>query len=209
MPPEVHLDVTTRTVRRAVLIVALANVGYFVVEFGVALAIQSVSLFADSIDFLEDTAVNVLIFVGLGWTAAARARLGMLLAFILLLPGIATLWSAWNAWQSETLPEPMTLSLTGAGALLVNLMCAFILARVREHRGSLTRAAFLSARNDAIANLGIIGAGALTAMTLSRWPDLIVGLAIFAINLDAAREVLQAAREEGAMRDSSQVTSDE
>jgi Co/Zn/Cd efflux system component len=80
---------------------------------------------------------------------------------------------------------------------------------VREHRGSLTRAAFLSARNDAIANLGIIGAGALTAMTLSRWPDLIVGLAIFAINLDAAREVLQAAREEGAMRDSSQVTSDE
>ncbi len=189
---------STRAVRRAVLFVALANFAFFFVEFGVALAIQSVSLFADSIDFLEDTAVNLLIFVGLGWAAAARARLAMVLAFVLLVPGIATLWSAWNAWQSETIPEPVALSLTGAGALVVNVACAFILARVREHSGSLTRAAFLSARNDAFANVGIIGAGLLTAMTLSRWPDLVVGLAIFAINLDAAREVLGAAREEHA-----------
>jgi len=33
-------------------------------------------------------------------------------------------------------------------------------------------------------------------MTLSAWPDLIVGLGIFAINLDAAREVYVAARAE-------------
>ena len=40
--------------RRAVLIVALLNLAYFGIEFAVALAIGSVSLFADSIDFLED-----------------------------------------------------------------------------------------------------------------------------------------------------------
>lgn len=188
----------TRAVRRAVLIVAVANVSYFFIEFAVAIAIDSVSLFADSIDFLEDAAVNVLIFVGLGWSVAARARLGMVLALVLLLPGIATLWTAWNALSAESLPEPLALSVTGAGALLVNLMCAFILAGVRHHRGSLTRAAFLSARNDAFANVGIIGAGALTAVTLSHWPDLVVGLAIFVINLDAAREILEAAREERA-----------
>jgi len=39
--------------RRTVLIVALLNLAYFGVEFAVALAIGSVSLFADSIDFLE------------------------------------------------------------------------------------------------------------------------------------------------------------
>ncbi len=188
----------TRAVRRAVLIVAVANVSYFFIEFAVAIAIDSVSLFADSIDFLEDAAVNVLIFVGLGWSVAARARLGMVLALVLLLPGIATLWTAWNTLSAESLPEPLALSVTGAGALLVNLMCAFILAGVRHHRGSLTRAAFLSARNDAFANVGIIGAGALTAVTLSHWPDLAVGLAIFVITLDAAREILEAAREERA-----------
>lgn len=48
--------------RRFVLIVALLNLGYFGVEFAVALSIGSVSLFADSVDFLEDASVNLLIF---------------------------------------------------------------------------------------------------------------------------------------------------
>jgi Co/Zn/Cd efflux system component len=41
--------------RRAVSVVALANLAYFFVEFAVARRIDSVSLFADSVDFLEDT----------------------------------------------------------------------------------------------------------------------------------------------------------
>ena len=79
---------------------------------------------------------------------------------------------------------------------MVNLACAFLLARYRRHGGSLTRAAFLSARNDAYANVAIVAAGPVTAATLSAWPDLIVGLAIAAMNADAAREVWEAAREE-------------
>jgi Co/Zn/Cd efflux system component len=63
--------------RRVVLLVALLNLGYFGVEFAVAVAIGSVSLFADSIDFLEDASVNMLIVVALGWTARNRARLGI------------------------------------------------------------------------------------------------------------------------------------
>ena len=55
--------------RRTVITVALLNLGYFGVEFGVALAIGSVSLFADSVDFLEDTSINLLIAVALGWHA--------------------------------------------------------------------------------------------------------------------------------------------
>jgi Co/Zn/Cd efflux system component len=71
-----------------------------------------------------------------------------------------------------------------------------MLLRFRTHSGSLTRAAFLSARNDALANVAIIAAGFMTAYTLSGWPDLIVGLGIAAMNADAAREVWNAAREE-------------
>ena len=67
-------------------------------------------------------------------------------------------------------------------------------ARPFSQRVGLTRAAFLSARNDAAANIAIIGAGLLTAYTLSAWPDLIVGLAIAAMNAGAAREVWSAAR---------------
>jgi Co/Zn/Cd efflux system component len=41
--------------RTAVAIVAALNLAYFGVEFAVALAIGSVSLFADSVDLLRST----------------------------------------------------------------------------------------------------------------------------------------------------------
>lgn len=183
--------------RRVVLIVALLNLGYFGIEFAVGLAIGSVSLFADSVDFLEDASVNLLIFFALAWSASTRARVGMGLAGILLVPGLALLWALYGKFTHPVPPEPFILSLTGGGALVINLSCAFLLARFREHSGSLTRAAFLSARNDAIANVAIIAAGLVTAYIWpSVWPDVIVGLAIAAMNIDAAREVWEAAREE-------------
>lgn len=49
------------SLRIAVIIVAVLNLTYFGVEFAVALAIGSVSLFADSVDFLEDASLNFLI----------------------------------------------------------------------------------------------------------------------------------------------------
>ena len=68
--------------RKVVVIVAVLNLAYFGVEFAVARTIGSVSLFADSVDFLEDASVNILIAVALGWSAANRARLGMALSLI-------------------------------------------------------------------------------------------------------------------------------
>ncbi len=182
--------------RRAVSIVAAANFAYFFVEFSVAVAIGSVSLFADSIDFLEDASVNILILLALGWTLRARAHTGMLLAALLLAPSGATLWTAWEKFSQPTVPDALSLSATGIGALLVNVACAFLLAQFRHHSGSLSKAAFLSARNDALANIAIIIAGFGTAATLSAWPDLVVGLGIAFLNANAAREVWTAARDE-------------
>lgn len=184
------------TFKRAVLLVAILNLAYFWVEFTVAVTIKSVSLFADSIDFLEDTSVNLLILLALSWSIRRRAIVGMLLSGVLLVPGIATIWSAWQKFLSPSPPDPTLLSFTGFGALVVNLICAIILARFRNDGGSMAKAAFLSARNDVLANVAIIIAAVITAANLSPWPDLVVGLGIFVINLDAAREVYSAARKE-------------
>jgi Co/Zn/Cd efflux system component len=183
--------------RRAVGWVAALNLGYFSVEFAAALAIGSVALFADSIDFLEDASVNLLILLALGWSVAARARLGMVLSAILLAPGIATLWTAWTKFNAPVAPDPATLSVTALGAAAVNLTCAVMLARHRSSGGSLSRAAFLSARNDVLANVAIVGAGLVTAfLWRSAWPDLIVGLGVAALNVGAAWEVMEAAHKE-------------
>ncbi|MFN4156933.1 MAG: cation transporter [Gemmobacter sp.] len=190
-------DIRDPALRRAVAWAGGLNLAWFGVEFTVALAIGSVALFADSIDFLEDAAVNLLILLALGWSVAARARLGMVLAGLIMVPALATLWALWSKIGNPVAPHAMSLTLTGLGALGVNGAAALILARVRHRGGSLSRAAFLSARNDMLANLGIIAAGVVTAyLWRTAWPDVIVGLAIAALNADAAVEVWKAARAE-------------
>lgn len=182
--------------RRVVLIVALANLAYFFVEFGVAQAIQSVSLFADSIDFLEDATVNGVILVALGLGVIWRRRVGLLLAGLLLVPGITTAWTAIQKFGDMTsVPEPVSLTWTGVGAMVVNFGCAWLLMRYRHHGSGLMKAAFLSARNDVLANIAIIVAGGLTFLTLSAWPDLVVGIGILVLNAGAAYEVWQEVQE--------------
>ena len=147
------------SLRQTVLLVALLNLAYFGVEFAVAIAIGSVSLFADSVDFLEDASIN--------HPDRGRARLERAEPRAArhgprgchpragggdAVDGLAEI-------LAPVPPQPVPLTLTGAGAFLVNFACAFLLGRFRHHSGSLTRAAFLSARNDVLANVAIVAAG--------------------------------------------------
>ena len=187
----------TGALRRTALVVAALNLAYFVVEIVASSRIGSVALYADSADFLEDAAVNALIVVALGWSLAARARLGFVLAGIALVPALAALWTALQKFLHGGVPHAETLGLVGLGALVVNLSCAALLARRQGDGGSLGRAAFLTARNDAAGNVAIIAAALVTAWWwASFWPDLIVGVGLFFLNLDAAKDVLEAARGE-------------
>jgi Co/Zn/Cd efflux system component len=187
---------TSADFRSAVKFVAFANLAYFGIEFIVAVTIGSVSLFADSIDFLEDASVNLLILLAMGWSLRARCRLGFLLGAIILVPSLAALWTAWLKFNNFVPPDAIPLTITGAGALLVNLVCAIRLSAHRHGGGSLSKAAFLSARNDVLANAAIIAAGITTIFWLSPWPDLVVGLAIALMNAGAALEIWEAAHRE-------------
>lgn len=188
--------VLVRALKRTVLTVALLNLGYMVVEMSVALAVGSVSLFADSVDFFEDFAVNLLIFLALGWSLQRRAALGKVMAVIILLPALAAGWIAVVKFGDPEPPDPLALVVTAGGAVLVNLICTVLLSRFRHDGGSLTTAAFLAARNDVIANVAIIVMGLVTAWTLSGWPDLVLGVLIVVLNATAAKEVWETATEE-------------
>lgn len=187
----------TAALRRAVLVVGLLNLAYGVVEFSVAVGIGSVSLAADAADFVEDAAINLLIFFAVLWSARRRALVGRGLALIVLIPAVTALVTAVMKIMDPTRPATAALTVTAAGALLVNLVCASILVRHRHHSGSLARAAWLAARNDALANVAILGAAAVALAWASGWPDIIVGLGIAAVNADAAVKVWRAAQKEG------------
>jgi len=193
-PPVDRVDL--RRLRRAVTVVALLNFAYFFVEFTVALAAGSVSLLADSVDFLEDTSVNLLILVALGWPLARRAVMGKAMALIILGPACVAGWQAVLRFADPVAPEVAPVVLASLGAIAVNGTSAWLLVHVRHHGGSLSRAAFLSARNDVLVNVAIIGMAVLTLWTDSGWPDLVLGCFIILLALHAAYEVWEVSEEE-------------
>jgi Co/Zn/Cd efflux system component len=182
--------------RRVVLVVAALNLAYAVVEAGVALAIGSVSLLADSVDFVEDTAVNLLIALALGWPLARRAVVGHVLAGIILVPAVVAAWQAVVKAFDPVAPDVTLLFVTALGAAAVNTLCALLLVRVRHHGGSLSGAAFLSARNDVAVNVAIMAMALVTAWTGSGWPDIVLGCVIALVSSRAAWEVWELAGEE-------------
>lgn len=179
--------------RRTVAWVAGLNFAYFWVEMAVALAIGSVALFADSVDFLEDTAVNLLILLALGLPLAKRALAGKVMAVIICLPALAALWQAIAKFFHPDAPDVTSLVVTAGGAVVVNSICAYLLAAYRHDGGSLAKGAFLVARNDVYVNLAIIAMGLVTLAWRSGWPDIILGLFIVVLNGTAAQEVWEAA----------------
>ncbi len=179
------------TLRRTVALVAALNLAYFAIEFTFAQIYGSLALLSDSLDFLEDASVNLLIFIAFSWSLIARKRLSYLLALILLFPGVVFIFEAISRFNEPQVPNGAGMSAIGAGALVVNFYCAAILARHKNEVGGLAKAAYLSARNDAAANILIILAGIVTLVWSSQIPDLVIGIAIFAMNFDAARQVLK------------------
>ena len=178
------------------LVVAGLNLAYAVLEASVALAIGSVSLLADSVDFVEDTAVNLLIALALGWPLARRAVVGHVLAGIILVPAVVAGWQAVVKAFDPVAPNAAALLVTAGGAAVVNTVCALLLLRVRHQGGSLSGAAFLSARNDVAVNVAIMAMALVTAWTGSGWPDIILGCFIVLVSSRAAWEVWRLADEE-------------
>ena len=182
--------------RKTVLLVATLNLIYFVVEYYYGQLYDSVALIGDSVDFLEDASVNILIALAIGWSLKKRRYTSYALALLLLVPGVAFLWNAIHQFLSPEVPEGRGMGIVGFGALLVNTTCAFLIARHRKEEDGLVTAAYYSARNDAMANVLIIGAGLFTLRYPSIWPDLLIGIFIFLMNADAAKAILETSHKE-------------
>lgn len=182
--------------RRVVATVAALNLTYFFVELTVALTAGSVSLLADSVDFLEDTAINLLVLLALGWPLAARAAAGKAMALVILVPAAVAGWTAIERAADPVAPDVVPVVVVSLGAIVVNGTSAWLLARVRHHGGSLSSAAFLSARNDVLVNAAVIVMAVVTAWTASGWPDLVLGCALVLLALHSAWEVWEVSEEE-------------
>ncbi|WP_252272605.1 cation transporter [Pseudomonas subflava] len=184
---------------RRILWTALAvNLAMFAVEIGAGLKAGSVSLLADSLDFMGDAANYAISLWVLGMALSWRARAAQFKAASMLLFGIGVLGAAlWHWWQGEV-PSAPTMGVIGALALAANVGVAVLLYAYREGDSNM-RSVWLCTRNDAVGNLAVLGAALGVFGTGSAWPDLIVASIMAALAITAAVQVLRQA--DGELKD--------
>ena len=185
---------------RRVLWVALAvNLAMFCVEIGAGLAAQSVSLLADSLDFLGDAGnYGISLFV-LGMALQWRARASLLKAASM---GAFGLWVAVTTVQhalAGTVPAAPVMGMVGALAFAANLGVAALLYRWREGDSNM-RSVWICTRNDAIGNLAVLAAAAGVLGSGSGWPDYLVAAVMSGLALVGAVQVARQALAELAAR---------
>ena len=80
-------------------------------------------------------------------------------------------------------------------ALAGNAVCLWLLWRHRTEDINM-HSVWLCSRNDIVANLAVLGAGAAVWALHSRWPDILVGLAIAVLFLSSSVQVPREATKE-------------
>lgn len=181
---------------RKVLWVALAlNALMFFVELGASWTSGSVSLMADSIDFLGDASNYAISLAVLGLAASARSKAALFKAVTMGAFGVFVLGKALHNLQAGVAPEPMTMGAVGLAALAVNAGVAVMLFRFRSGDANM-RSVWICSRNDALGNVAVMLAAVGVFGTASAWPDLFVAGVMGLLALAGARTVFTQAREE-------------
>lgn len=177
---------------RALRVALAVNAAMFFAEVLAAWRSGSVSLLADSIDFLGD-AINYGVSLSvLGMALAVRARAALLKAICMAAFGLFVLGkAAWN-WQDGAAPVAATMGSVGLAALAANVGVAWMLYRFRTGDANM-RSVWICSRNDAIGNLAVMLAALGVFGTGSAWPDLAVAVAMGALALTGAASVARQA----------------
>ena len=181
--------------RRVLWAALVINVVMFAIELTGGLYAESVSLLADAVDFLGDAANYGISLLVLGMALQWRARAALIKGLSMGAFGIFVLAQAAWAAAAATVPEPLTMGVIGALALVANVSVAVMLYAWREGDANM-RSVWLCSRNDAISNLAVMAAAVGVFGTGSGWPDLAVAAVMGVLALTAARSVIQQARAE-------------
>lgn len=171
-------------------IVLAINLVMFAVEMISGLISNSTALLADSLDMLGDSLVYGFSLLVLNRSTKWQAKASFLKGAIMLAFGIGVIGEAIYKFAHPLMPAAEIMGWIGALALLMNTGCFLLLWRHRDDNINMQSTWFCS-RNDLIANAGVLVAAGLTFVTVSKWPDLLTGLAIAVVFLRSASFVLK------------------
>ncbi len=181
---------------RRILWAALAvNMAMFAIEIVASVLAGSVSLRADALDFLADSANYAVALLVVGLALRWRARAALLKGGIMGLFGLWVAISTVHHAMTATMPHAEIMGAVGFLALAANLGVAGLLYRHRL-ADSQALSVWLCTRNDCLANLAVIAAGAGVWASGTPWPDIAVAVVIACLGLSAAVRIIRQARGE-------------
>jgi Co/Zn/Cd efflux system component len=164
----------------------------FCLEVTIGLLSGSIALLADSLDMLGDALVYGFSLYVVGRSDRWRAGAALLKGIIMAGFGVMVLVQVGLGALFPEVPDFRLMAITGVVALVANGTCLLLLTRHRTDDLNM-RSTWLCSRNDIIANSGVLLAAAGVFISGSLWPDLVVGLAITAVFMNSAVQVVRQA----------------
>ena len=178
--------------RRALWIVLVINASMFAVEMVSGLFAHSVSLQADALDFLGDSANYILTLMVLSMSMRWRSGAALVKGATMGLFGLWVIGQAmWNLYYGS-LPGAFVMGSIGILALVANVVSAGLLYAFRSGNANM-RSVWLCSRNDAIGNVAVILAAGGVFSLSSAWPDLVVALVMAGLALSSSVLIIRQA----------------
>lgn len=186
------LDPEGRAYARRIWAIALGILVFAAGQCAWALAIDSRQLLKDGLDWAYDVALYGLAAFVFGRSAQAERATALLIAAILGLAGLHTLYDLWDKVANPRPIDPLTLGFSAASAILIAFLVVGLLWRFRGSANPLIQATWLTSRNDALATL--IGAMLILAARLSpvRWPEYALDLVYAGMSFQATAAIVRA-----------------
>ncbi|HEB58054.1 MAG TPA: cation transporter [Gammaproteobacteria bacterium] len=195
-----NIEIQDREQRRVLILLLAINGVMFLAEFGLGILSESTALIADSLDMLADAGVYGIGLYAVGRAAGHKIRAASLSGLFQILLGLGVLVDILRRAILGSEPESWMMMAVGAVALVANIACLALIARHREGEVHM-RASWIFSKNDVIANLGIILGGVLVHLLDSRYPDIVIGLAIVLLVIHGGIHILREARQEARTQD--------
>ena len=192
-----EVEIRDRSEMRVLVILLLINGVMFVLEFAVGWWAQSTALIADAMDMLADAMVYAVSLYAVGKPVSAKIRAASLSGWLQLGIGLLVLVDVVRRLAFGSEPVSTLMMIMGLVALLANTVCLLLISRHRDGEVHM-RASWIFSKNDVIANIGVILAGVLVAVTGSRLPDLVIGFVVAMVVVRGGLFILQDARNEKA-----------
>lgn len=186
-------DEASNIAERSVLLTLLCiNGAMFVAEFALGIIADSTGLLADSLDMLADATVYGIALYAVGRAQAAKISAARWSGYFQIALACGVFLDIVRRLVFGSEPHSWFMLGVGFVALLANVTCLAILAKHRKGEVHM-RASWIFSKNDVIANLGVMAAGLIILITGSRWPDIVIGLAITVVVMHGGLSILKEA----------------